>query len=258
MYIPKIKVEISDIEYNICSIAELLYSDFTNKSLPFKERIYKAFPSISKVIKQGMTDKEVYHAVKSILCEEYRKHMDEMEARKSELQGELESLLYKMLPPLFDLFEVEWPEATEYITCYLGLYAVFPRDVITKEYWIHYKTREEAVIRATMHEVNHFVLFEKWKSMHGYTLNEQPSHPDALWFLEEMAIDPTLNNQEIQDVVPYPQKAYDSFYTNTLKGIPIEDYIIKFFKERKSMADFLDISYKFILENYDVIRNKCG
>ncbi len=34
--------------------------------------------------------------------------------------------------------------------------------------------------------------------------------------------------------------------------------IIKFFKERKSMADFLDTSYKFILENYDVIRNKCG
>jgi|GEM_PF-5052794 len=45
MSIPEIKVKISDIEFNIQSIAELLYHDFSekNKTLPFKERVFRAF-----------------------------------------------------------------------------------------------------------------------------------------------------------------------------------------------------------------------
>ena len=254
MTIPKIEVEISDVEYNTRSIAELLYSDFSNNSLPFRERIYKAFPQLPNSLYKGMSNDEIYNVVDAMLIKEYSVNADKMEDRKRDLQSKLEELVHRTIPPMLDLFEMDWPKEYNYITCYLGLYTVFPRDVITKEYWIHYKTSEEVIIRASLHEINHFVLFEKWKAMHGYHLKEQPSHPDALWFLEEMAVDPTLNSDEMQSVAPYVQKAYDCFYENTIRDIPIEEYIIDFFKERKSMEDFLNKSYKFIQDNYEKIR----
>lgn len=256
--IPKIRVELSDVEHNIRSISELLYDDFKNNSLPFKQRLYHTFPQLAENIQLGMTNTEIYDVVKMMICEEYEKNFYAMEERKKDLLETIKDILYKSISRMLDLFEVEWPKENKYITCYLGLYTVFPRDVLTKEYWIHYKTHKDIVIRASIHEINHFILFEKWKSMHGYSLIKQPTHPEVLWFLEEMVIDPTLNIEEIQSIAPYPQKAYSCFYENTINDVPIEDYIIKFFKERTSMADFLDMSYKFILDNYNDILTKCG
>lgn len=250
MVIPEIKVKISDIEFNTQSIAELLYHDFSekNKTLPFKKRVFHAFPQLASIINNQMTNQEIYDVVKRMMYKEYEKNADEMEERRVELLSKLEVFQSAIIPKMLDLFEVDWPKEQQDITCYLGLYAVFPRNVLTKEYWIHYKTAEDVIMRASVHEINHFILFEKWKAMHGYTLQEEPSYPDVLWFLEEMAVDPTLNTKEMQEVAPYPQKAYQIFYDNTLNDIPIEEYIIKLFKERNNMADFLDRAYKFIEE----------
>lgn len=260
MSIPEIKVKISDIEFNTQSIAELLYHDFSekNKTLPFKERVFRAFPHLASIINNQMTNQEIYDVVKRMMNKEYEKNAGEMEERRAELLSKFEVFQSAIIPIMLDLFGVEWPKEQQDITCYLGLYAVFPRNVLTKEYWIHYKTAEDVIMRASVHEINHFILFEKWKAMHGYMFQEQPSYPDVLWFLEEMAVDPTLNTKEIQEVAPYPQKAYQIFYDNTLNDIPIEEYIIKLFKERNDMADFLDRAYKFIEDNYKDIITKCG
>ncbi len=57
-------------------------------------------------------------------------------------------------------------------------------------------------------------------------------------FLEEMAVDPTLNIAFIQQVAPYPQKAYDRFYKRMIDGISAEDHIINIYKSRSSIEDF--------------------
>jgi hypothetical protein len=71
MLVPTIKVEISDLKYNTCSIAELLFNDLSNNSLPFIERIYKAFPQLSNSLNEGMSNEEIYKVVEAILIDEY-------------------------------------------------------------------------------------------------------------------------------------------------------------------------------------------
>jgi hypothetical protein len=75
MTIPEIKVKISDIEYNTQLIAELLYPDFSekNNTLPFKERVFRAFPQLAAAIKLGMTKEDIYDVVKKMMCSEYEK-----------------------------------------------------------------------------------------------------------------------------------------------------------------------------------------
>lgn len=260
LHLPLIKVEISNLTYNIHSISGILYDSFSerNKSLPFKERVFHIFPQLSETIKDGMTNDDIHEVVKMILHKEYQEHIDEMEKRRVELSEKLDELQKIIIPKMLQLFEVDWPEEQKYITCYLGLYTVFPRNVLTKEYWIHYKVLDDVFMRASLHEINHFILFEKWKAIHGYEYDIEPEHPDVLWFLEEMAVDPTLNTPLMQEVAPYPQKAYKSFYDNKLQGMPIENHIIKFFQERKNMADFLDSAYRFISDNHRELIDKCG
>lgn len=260
MLIPKIVVKISDFDYNVKSIAELLDTSFTdkNKSLPFRERVFRAFPILQERITDGMSNSDIYSIVENTLRKEYETNSLEMMERRLELQGKLETFLQPVLSRMLELFEVSWPVQQKEIICYLGLYTVFPRDVLTKEYWIHYRTSEDVILKASIHEINHFILFEKWKSMHGYNKIEQPNHPEALWFLEEMAVDPTLNNPVMQEVAPYYQRAYQKFYENNINGFSIEEYIIKFFHERNNMADFLDRSYEFITNNLLVINDNPG
>ncbi|HEX3077822.1 MAG TPA: hypothetical protein VHQ24_13245, partial [Lachnospiraceae bacterium] len=115
-----------------------------------------------------------------------------------------------------------------------------------KEYFVSYEKDMDMLMMASIHEINHFVLFEKWKQIHGYEAENEPLYPDTLWFLEEMAVDPTLNVPCIQNVAPYPQKAYEQFYERNIYGISAEEHIINLFDGRTSMEDFLDKAYQFI------------
>lgn len=258
--IPDISVKISDFQYNVKSIAELLYQGYSekNKSLPFRERIISRFPAIGKAMKDDMTDQEIDQMVEQILRLEYEENAALMDQRSWELQDLLQEFLAPVIRNMLNLFEVHWPAWQKEIICYLGLFIVFPRDVLNKEYWIHYMTPEEVVLKASVHEINHFILFEKWKAMHGYERKEEPDHPEPLWFLEEMAVDPTLNDPVMQEVSPFHQKAYQTFYDNLIEGIPIENHILRIYKERKDMADFLDNAYDFIVKYHNEITRTCG
>lgn len=258
--VPKIQVKVSDFDYNVQYVVNLLSDGYSekNKSLPFRERVLHTFPLLANKIQEQMTKSQVYEIIKLMLEQEYADARKQMEARIIELKNVFNHIQASILPQMLALFEIDWPWEQKEITCYLGLYPVFPRDVITKEYWIHYKIKEEMVIKASLHEINHFVLFEKWKSMHGYTGKEQPIHPEALWFLEEMAVDPTMNCRRMQETAPFPQKAYDKFYNNYINDISIEEYIINLFDKSENMADFLNSAYQFIVNNLDEIIKKCG
>lgn len=257
--IPIIKVEISDFGYNVQSIAELLYQNNIekNKSIAFKDRIFYRFPDIKDRYSEDMSDQEIDQVVEQVLRTEYERNLIEMEVRRKELQEKLKLFLIPAFLKMHELFEINWIEKME-ITCYLGLYTVFPRNVITREYWVHYLAPDEVIMKASVHEINHIILFEKWKSMHGYTKAIEPVHPEPLWWLEEMAVDPTLNHPEMLKVSPYQQKAYQSFYDNKINGVALEEYIIQIFDERVDMADFLDKAYNFIESNIADIISMCG
>lgn len=258
--IPGIDVRISDLSYNVKVITELLYEESTikNRSLPFRERVLKAIPELIQYNLNDMSYSEIYIKIEKILQVHYCEYMKYMEEREAELKQILNLFLPPVIREMLELFHIKWPNEQKVIKCYIGLYPVFPRDVICKEYWMHYKAPLELVKKASVHEINHFVLFEKWKSMHGYTRNEQPLHPEGLWFLEEMAVDPTLNCSRMQKVSPYDQKAYAKFYDCEINGIRIQDYINQYYSDSTSIEEFLNSSYEFIQKNHKYIIEYCG
>lgn len=258
--IPEIYVKVSDLEFNVNFVTNSLNPDFLkqNSSLPFQDRIFRAFPELSGRIRSDMMNEEVRNIVRDVFELKYKNEQVAMLEKTAEIQDKLNRVIVPALPVLFQEFNLSWKKEYGDITCYLGLYSFFPRKVFTKEYWIHYLTKEEYIYKAAMHEINHFVLFEKWKSMHGYTKAREPEHPEPLWFLEEMIVDPTLNTKALQEIVPYPQKAYEQFYTASIQGRTPQECIQSYYMESGSIEEFLERTYRYIEDNLKELIEKCG
>lgn len=255
MMIPKIKVEKMNIETNIDFICRFVNPEFNriNKSRPFAERTYSLYPILRGKILDNMNDEDIYKIVKPCVEQVFIEKELEIDQKIGQLQSAFDNIENELLSNLFGVFEMEWPKEQERITCYVGCISSFPRNVITKNFFISYEKDMDMLMMASIHEINHFVLFEKWKQMHGYDKEDEPLHPETLWFLEEMAVDPTLNIPCIQNVAPYPQKAYEQFYERMIDGISVEEHIINMFNNRSSIEDFLDTAYDFIDKNKNLL-----
>jgi hypothetical protein len=253
-------VKEADLEWNINFISNLLQPELTiqNGSLPFRERTFGLLPELKEVIKISDDHSIIKNKVAKILKDKLYKDNSYIKEKVYMLQIELDKLRCYFLPELLQLFEIDWLESEPYITCYLGCCPVFPRKVVTKELWINYSTILDKALAGVIHEIDHFVLFNKWKSIHSNELVSEPEHPEVLWFLEEIAVEPTLNEPTIKKLLSYPQKAYSQFYTEKILGKPLIEHIMYFYQSRVSMADFLNMAYGFILANHTEIVKKCG
>lgn len=260
MFLPKIIVKKIEPKKNVELIYELAQTVIknTNNSLAFSERLCGRFPAFKDKFKPSLSDAEIYQIVDYEIKKELIESNEALEARVIEIQEKFNEIERPLLQSMLSLFEVEWSVSGPNIICYLGCLPVFPRDVITKEFWINYYSIEEKIMGGAIHEINHFVFFEKWKSMHGYTKTTEPTHPEALWFLEEIIVGPTLADQRIQSVFPNSQKSYASFYREKINNRFIMDYIEEFYNNRVSMEDFLNRCYEFITDNIEEIILKCG
>lgn len=258
--IPKIIVKKQDRENNAKFITGLLNPEFiaSNTSLPFEKRVYGLLPELKDKIKNNMITEEIYQEVYHAISERFIKDADTMDRRVLELQQAFDGFSKPLLLKMLEIFELEWPETQGEILCYIGCYPVFPRDVMKKEFWVNYNTPDAYILGASIHEINHFMAFEKWKAMHGYDKKVEPMHPEPLWFLEEIIVDPTLNEPELQKIASYPQRAYTQFYEESINGIVVMEHIKKIYNERNNMADFLDRSYSFIEEHIEELIVKCG
>ena len=253
--LPKIIVEKMDMDLNVnlmCRFVDPVFCN-KNKTRPFAERSYLLYPELRGKIADGMSKEEINQLVRPSVEKVYINQKNEMEAKIELLQSEFDKIQEQLMSAMLELFQLDWPKEQENIICYVGCISSFPRNVMTKEFFVSYEKDIPMLMMASIHEINHFVVFEKWKSMHGYDKQQEPLYPDTLWFLEEMLVDPTLNIDHIQRVAPYPQKAYDQFYERIIGTMSAEEHLIQMFTNRNFIEEFMDDAYAFIEMNKSVL-----
>lgn len=253
--LPQIIVKKMDLETNISFICRYINPEFCkrNKTRPFAERTYQLYPNLRGKINETMTESEIYDVVKPEVVRVFEEKSKEMDETIRLMQDKFRQMNKSLMEQMTKLFDLEWPTEYENIICYVGCISSYPRNVITKKFFISYEKDIDFLMMASIHEINHFVLFEKWKQMHGYDKEMEPLYPETLWFLEEMAVDPTLNTIAMQEAAPYPQKAYEQFYDWYVDGKSAEEYIIGLFEEADSIEQFLDEAYLWIENHKEIL-----
>ena len=254
-----IHVKPIEIEDNASFITRFVSPAFnaTNKSRPFDEGVYAMYPELRGRITNQLSMDEIYATVYPVVEADLKKNEIVINEKILEVQHKFDSFMNELVDCMYDLFELENKNEMDHMQCFVGHLPRFPRNVMEKTFFVSFDA-DEIIYMAAVHEINHFFCFEKWKSMHGYDKNRESYHPESLWFLHELIVDPTLNEPKVQKIAPYEQKAYPQFYTQKIGDKPLMDHIKEFYHERKSMAEFLDKSYEFIEKNIEEIVRKCG
>lgn len=242
-----ILVQEASIDMNIGIITTTLATALCqqNKTLPFMERVIKILPELDDQIHKKLSQPELNKLVENVLKQRF---LDERESIFKMVEQKRLLIEKEVLPAvdeMLKLFNFSY-EKKQRIYCYLGFFNPFPRDVLKKEYCTHYLVSNEIFIKSSLHEINHMILFDKWKAIYGYEKDKEPVFPEPLWYLEELSIEPTLNTPRIQRLAPFEHKAYDSFYKIIINGKSLPEQIQNIYENSSNIEEYLTQSYKYI------------
>ena len=241
MFLPKVKVEMIDPEANVRFIRNFLSKDKQkNNTRPFYEKTIALYPELREV--DRMTDETEREAmIRRAVIGRLEDNREEIQKRMDYFSGRFDTFLYDFMEACCRLFNYEWKAEERVITCYTGYLPFYPRSAADKCFFVSYQD-EERVFSGAVHEINHMIFFEKWNEMHGGGIRE-PAWPDPLWYLEEMIVDPMLNEESVRKHTLYENKAYPLFYEPDGTGESMMDRIQKLFRTRSSIEDFLEKAY---------------
>ena len=246
MFIPKLKVSIVDFETNarfICNYCSKEKAE--NNTRPFFEKTLLLYPELEKVrdiADSAERDRFVTQAVIKRLTESRA----EIEARIEHFKEVFEGFIPEFIEAQCKLFNYEWKERDPVINCYVGYTPFYPRSTEDKCFYVSYQD-EERVFSGAVHEINHMVFFEKWKEMHGET--DEKQWPDPLWYLEEIIVDPTLNDERVRNHTLYENKAYPQFYEAGADGVSLMNLVKECYKNSANIEMFLNDAYEIIKSN---------
>ena len=248
MFLPKVKVELINPEDNIRFIGNWLAKDTQkNKTRPFYEKTITLYPEL-RDIDQVSDAAERKAMIRRAVTSRLDENREVIEKRMAYFSERFDSFLYEFIGACCRLFNYEWKAEHPFITCYTGYLPFYPRSTTEMCFYVSYHD-EERVFSGAVHEINHMIFFQKWNETHGGGIKE-PAWPDPLWYLEEIIVDPTLNEENVRKHTLYENKAYPLFYEPDETGESVMDRIRKLFDSRTSIEDFLEKAYAAVCLEY--------
>ena len=247
MFLPNLKILPINPEENVKFITNYLSEDKRkNNTRPFYERTISLYPELA-VIEEIEDEVLRQETIRQVVLKRLSDHEQEIRQRIEYFSEKFDTFIYDFIRAQCELFNYEWKESQPEITCYVGYLPFYPRSAEDKCFYVSFQD-EERVFSGAVHEINHMVFFEKWKEMHGGNCEEK-LWPDPLWYLEEIVVDPTLNEESVKRFTLYENKAYPQFYVpEPGASESIMDRIKACYRERENMESFLEEAYKIVCD----------
>lgn len=246
MYIPTLTVQKIDPELNVRFITDYLSNEKKeNTSRPFFEKTLSLFPELGCIT--GMNDgADRDEVIREAVLKHLRENDAAINGRIAHFKEVFDSFIYRNIEAQCELFDYRWSEQYPEIKCYVGYLPFYPRSAEDKCFFVSYHD-EERVFSGAVHEINHMIFWEKWKEMYG-TRYVEPSFPDPLWYLEEIIVDPVLNDERVRRYTLYENRAYPQFYVSRTGGPSIMERVKECYSlYRDDIAAFLRKSYEIVL-----------
>lgn len=249
MFIPELIILPIDYDTNVNFIINYLSKDKQkNTTRPFYDKTITLYPElkdIADISDDNLKNERIRQTViKKLTDNEY-----EIKKRIDYFKEKFNTFIYDFIEAQCKLYNYEWKESQPYIYCYVGYIPFYPRSAEEKCFYVSYQD-EERVFSGAVHEINHMIFFEKWNEMHGGNCKEK-QWPDPLWYLEEIIVDPTLNDERVKKHTLYENKAYPQFYEpNAKDGECIMDKIKKCYVQNEIIEDFLEQAYDIVKKYY--------
>ena len=244
--IPKLKFKYLTLE-ETSDILSWTLKD-TDNILSVKEGTLFLYPELKRLTKEDN--------IKDIIQDRYNNFIKENNNLREEYTTIWNEYNDKYMLEISNYFNINWPKEYKEISVGIGLIPVCPRYIKEKSFDIHKKNKEE-LIDTCMHELCHFLFFEKCKEIYPNWKYEDFDSPSLLWYLSEIIIDPTLNSDNIQKIYKHKFKCYDIFYNVEIDNINLLDKITSIYKNN-NIETAIKESYNYLKEHEEEFISKCN
>lgn len=155
---------------------------------------------------------------------------------------------------LSNYLNIKWPSKYSNIQVRVGKIPLCPRYIKEGMFDIHLKNDDE-LVETCMHELCHFLFFEKCKELFKDWKWEDFESPSLLWYLSEITIDPILNSNDIQKVFKYNFRCYDIFYNIKIDNKLLVETITNIFNNN-DITNAIILGYNYLKEHEEEFISK--
>lgn len=218
----------------------------TKNQWDWSRAIYKNYPELKnklKEVKNKTERKEIEYKYFQSIFKIKRK---ELEKKSKIFQKEWNKINDKVMIVLSGVVEQDWQKKDKKIFAGVSLNPICPRYIKQRTFDIFYKQKLRYMKSVAIHEILHFIYFEKWKQVFPNTKEKEFDAPHLVWQLSEMVPKIILSDKRVQNVFKYKFGSYKEYENFKLNDKPLLSYLQTFYDNRKDFADFLKKSWRFV------------
>lgn len=195
---------------------------------------------------------EGYKIISPILIYHYESSEAEITDKMHKLTSgwkDIESDIFRIL---YDLFGCEKMYKND-IIAELSINLVCPRYLDKWSFDINYRKSIEEMILTCVHEIIHFVWFEKWSKLFKNLNKDEYNAPSETWLLSEIVIDAIIKETELKKYCSEDKPAYKHFYDIQIDGVNVMEHFRGLFNSG-DINKFMVEGYRYVMENKKLLR----
>lgn len=247
---PKVRFQHFGIEENLEQLVWYLNpKNSKNRPHDFYHLTLQLFPELKGDVRENMGMEEIYMIlntkVRPILETVYKD--SEYCLKCQSIWNEVNDQVMKSLEKKLD---IKWD--CKSITCQIGLLPVCPRDIVKRTFFINHGCDKNKIMGIAIHEICHFIYFQKWIEIFPDYKEEEFKFPHIAWYLSEAMIDPLINNSMFKKYTD-SLLSYPMFYKIFIDGKSIID-ILRDYVKNYPIHEAIKKGYELFLEYQDKIK----
>ena len=176
----------------------------------------------------------------------YSEKLDEITKSQDRLQKSWDEINDMVMERLAEIVQIQWPDRNA--RGFMTINRICPRNLEAWSFYVSYFQDIEAQKGIVLHELTHFLYFEKWKHVFPNYSESEFEKPNLIWELSEILVEPIDKDKELMKLVPKTAKAYNRYYSIKINGKEsVIDHFAKLYeRDRADFGNMLRIAYEEI------------
>jgi len=266
-YLPiTLKMELESMKLPEVIFTEMPINSETNNIWQFLFRsgwgwnkyIFKKHPELEKIYR-FKTEKDRTEFLKQYIVKYRRENQRGITRKKDEFKQYWEKIEKQYLTILFEIIGIKWPQKRKIIVAMISINPICPRFLDSWSFSLFCNSKIEWAMEVIMHEICHFLYFEKWKELFPKSRRRTWDRPYIEWHLSEIVAPIILNDKRIQKILKQKATFYREHQGVKIGSISAPKYFSKLYtnyvKKNKKFDDFIKEAYRIIKINKKIFLN---
>jgi len=254
MALPKVKF----IEAPIGLEIHMIYSFLFKFEWGWGNIIIKRYPKLKPVYKIKK-EKEKKEFIKKYIIRFRILNQKRISTQKEKIEKVWRKVEKEYLAVLGQVINTEWPSNREEIKAMISINPICPRFLDDWSFSLSFRYYGKGAMHVIMHEICHFLYFEKWKELFPKSKRRTWDRPYIEWHLSEIVAPVILNDERIQKILKQKATFYREHQGVKIKGISAPKYFSKLYanclKKNKNFDYFIKEAYRIIKINKKIFLN---